>query len=104
METVAEIPRPKTDCIILQSTIREQIKQSTGEWKELKEIYKRETGKKKSKFSDDELDVLQEFVRSLHAEIEKVKNAQVQAYAKGRTPEVVVATWNMKAISLESSK
>ena len=45
------------------------------------ELYKRESRKKKSKFSPEELEVQNTLVVQLSKEIEKVKDAQLQGYA-----------------------
>jgi hypothetical protein len=70
------------DIIKMQAEIREQIRQAGEEWNEMDGIYKKEARKKKSKFTAEELEVQSELVRRLHAEIEKVKDAQMRGYAK----------------------
>ena len=67
--------------IAAQAEIRELIRQSSDEWAEMNELYKRESRKKKSKFSPEELEVQNTLVVQLSKEIEKVKDAQLQGYA-----------------------
>ena len=62
------------------------------------EIYKTEVRKKRSKFTPEELEIQLELVRRLHAEIEKIKEAQMRGYARGRTPDVAVSL-NSKALA-----
>ncbi|KAL7480416.1 hypothetical protein ACHAW6_006107 [Cyclotella cf. meneghiniana] len=69
------------EAIAAQAEIRELIRQSSDEWAELNELYKKEARKKKSKFTPEELEVQNALVVQLHAEIEKVKEAQLQGYA-----------------------
>ena len=88
------------DIIKMQAEVREQIRQATDEWRELDEIYKKEARKKKSKFSPEELEVQAELVKRLYAEIEKVKEAQMRGYAKGRAPDAAVAL-NTKAMAMD---
>lgn len=91
------------EIIKLQAEIREQIRQSTDEWRELEGIYKNEARKKKSKFSPEELEVQSELVKRLYAEIEKVKDAQMKGYAKSRTADASVAL-NTKALAFDPCK
>ncbi len=91
------------EIIKMQAEIREQIRQSTDEWRELEAIYKKEARKKKSKFSPEELEVQSELVRRLYAEIEKVKEAQMKGYAKSRAPDAAVAL-NTKALAFDPCK
>jgi hypothetical protein len=70
------------EIIKMQAEIREHIRQAGEEWNEMDAIYKKEARKKKSKFTNEELEVQSELVRRLHAEIEKVKEAQMRGYAK----------------------
>lgn len=69
------------EAIVAQAEIRELIRQSSDEWAELNELYKRESRKKKSKFSEEELEVQSTLVVQLSKEIEKVRDAQLQGYA-----------------------
>ena len=91
------------DIIKMQAEVREQIRQSTDEWRELESIYKKEARKKKSKFSPEELEIQSELVRRLYTEIEKVKDAQMKGYAKSRTPDAAAAL-NTKALAFNSCK
>jgi len=71
------------DSITAQAEIREVIRQASDEWNELNEIYKKEARKKKSKFTEEELEVQQALVMQLKQEIDKVKDAQQSGYARG---------------------
>lgn len=71
------------DSITAQAEIREVIRQASDEWNELNEIYKKEARKKKSKFTEEELEVQQALVMQLKQEIDKVKDAQQGGYARG---------------------
>lgn len=73
------------EIIKMQAEIRENVRQATEEWRSLEQIYKKEARKKKSKFTDKELEVQSELVTRLYSEIEKVKQAQTQGYAKKDT-------------------
>ena len=75
----------------MQAEIREHIRQAGDEWKEMDEIYKKEARKKKSKFTVEELEVQAELVQRLHAEIEKVKEAQMRGYARGQNDGTAAA-------------
>ena len=79
------------DIIKMQAEVREQIRQAGDEWKEMDEIYKKEARKKKSKFTVEELEVQSELVQRLHAEIEKVKDAQMRGYARGQGDSTAAA-------------
>ena len=68
------------EAIAAQAEIRELIRQSSDEWSELNELYKRESRKKKSKFTPEELEVQNTLVVQLSKEIEKVREAQLQGY------------------------
>jgi hypothetical protein len=85
------------EIIKMQAEIREQIRQAGDEWKELDEIYKKEARKKRSKFTPEELEVQSELVKRLYAEIEKVKEAQMRGYARGRDAGTAVSL-NTKAL------
>lgn len=88
------------EIIKMQAEIREQIRQAGDEWNEMDAIYKKEARKKKSKFTPEELEVQSELVRRLHAEIEKVKEAQMRGYAKNRDAGTAVAL-NTKALYMD---
>lgn len=47
------------EAIAAQAEIRELIRQASDEWSELNEMYKKEARKKKSKFTQEELEVQQ---------------------------------------------
>lgn len=72
------------EIIKMQAEMRELIRQAGDEWKELDEIYKKEARKKRSKFTPEELEIQAELVKRLYVEIEKVKEAQMRGYARGR--------------------
>jgi len=72
------------EIIKMQAEVREHIRQAGDEWNEMDAIYKKEARKKKSKFTQEELEVQSELVKRLHAEINKVKEAQMRGYAKNR--------------------
>lgn len=91
------------DIIKMQAEIREQIRQSGDEWKEMDEIYKKEARKKKSKFTLEELEVQSELVARLHAEIEKVKEAQMRGYARGQG-DGTAAALNTQTLYSDSGK
>ena len=56
---------------------------SSEEWNEINELYKNEARKKKSKFTPEELEVQQALVMQLKSEIDKVKEGQLAAHARG---------------------
>lgn len=89
------------EIIKMQAEVREHIRQAGEEWNEMDAIYKKEARKKKSKFTPEELEVQCELVRRLHAEIEKVKEAQMRGYAKKDVGSAVAL--NTKALYLDSS-
>ena len=86
------------DAIAAQAEIRELIRQSSDEWGELNELYKKEARKKKSKFTSEELEVQNALVTQLYAEIEKVKEAQMQGYARGGALEEGISV-NLTALA-----
>jgi hypothetical protein len=85
------------EIIKMQAEIREHIRQAGDEWKEMDEIYKKEARKKKSKFTPEELEIQSELVKRLYVEIEKVKEAQMRGYARGRDAGTAV-TLNTQAL------
>lgn len=91
------------DIIKMQAEIRENIRQAGDEWKEMDEIYKKEARKKKSKFTVEELEVQSELVQRLQAEIEKVKGAQMQGYARGQG-DGTAAALNTQTLYSDSGK
>lgn len=91
------------EIIKMQAEVREQIRQAGDEWKEMDAIYKKEARKKKSKFTPEELEVQAELVKRLNAEIEKIKEAQMRGYARGRDAGAAVSL-NTKALYSDSSK
>ncbi|KAL7529911.1 hypothetical protein ACHAWF_003156 [Thalassiosira exigua] len=85
-QTNSKRNNPK-EAIAAQAEIRELIRQASDEWAELNEMYKKEARKKKSKFTQEELEVQQALVMQLKQEIEKVKEAQGAGYARGGAAE-----------------
>jgi len=75
------------DTIAAQAEIRELVRQASDEWNELSAMYKKEARKKKSKFTEEEMEVQQALVLQLQQEIDKVKEAQLQGYARGGATE-----------------
>ena len=71
------------EVIAAQAEIREVIRMSSEEWNEINELYKNEARKKKSKFTPEELEVQQALVMQLKSEIDKVKEGQLAAHARG---------------------
>lgn len=86
------------EAIQRQATIREEIRQAGDEWTELDGLYKGEARKRKSKFSQEQLDVQQTLVQRLYAELEKVKELQSVGYTKGNRDDIV-ATLNTQALT-----
>lgn len=76
-----------TQLIKLESEIREEIRQVTDEWKELDAIYKKEARKKRSKFTPEELETQQQLVQQLYVQIEKIREAQMAGFARGRSEQ-----------------
>ena len=85
------------EIIKMQAEVRDHIRQAGEEWNEMDAIYKKEARKKKSKFTQEELEVQSELVRRLNVEIEKVKEAQMRGYAKNRDAGAAVSL-NTKAL------
>ncbi|KAL7531768.1 hypothetical protein ACHAXR_004220 [Thalassiosira sp. AJA248-18] len=75
------------EAIAAQAEIRELIRQASDEWSELNGMYKKEARKKKSKFTQEELEVQQALVMQLNQEIEKVKEAQMAGFSRGGATE-----------------
>lgn len=87
------------DVIARQAEMREEIRQSEEEWKELNTLYKTEARKRNSKFTAEELEVQQTLVQRLGAEIEKVKNMQSRGYTKTTDDkDAITADMNAQAI------
>jgi hypothetical protein len=72
-----------TQLIKLQAEIREEIRQTQDEWKELDAIYKREARKKRSKFTPEELETQAQLVQQLFEQVEKIRQAQMAGFARG---------------------
>jgi hypothetical protein len=68
--------------IMTQSSIRENIRQLTEEWREMDNVYRVEAKKKRSKFSKEELANQQHIVVQMNDEINKIKELQRAGYVK----------------------
>jgi len=95
--SVASGNNPK-EVIARQAELREEIRQSEDEWKEMQGLYKGEARKKRSKFTKEQLDVQQTLVQRLQAEIQKVKDAQTQGYIRREKTDDAVK-YNVSALS-----
>jgi len=96
--SVAHGNNPK-EVIARQTEMREEMRKAQEEWNTLNGIYLNEARKKRSKFSQDQLNAQQESVRRIAEELEKVKQAQMAGYAKNNTSkEDEAAMWNAQAI------
>jgi hypothetical protein len=91
------------EIIKMQAEVREQLRQAGDEWNEMDAIYKKEARKKKSKFTLEELETQSELVKRLHAEIEKVKEAQMRGYAKNRDAGTAVGL-NTKSLYADAGE
>lgn len=87
------------EVIAAQAEIREVIRQASDEWAEINELYKNEARKKKSKFTPEELEVQQALVMQLKAEIDKVKEGQLAAHARGGVAEQQNVQLNLSALA-----
>jgi len=87
------------EVIAAQAEIREVLRQSSDEWAEINELYKNEARKKKSKFTVDELEVQQALVMQLKSEIDKVKEGQLAAHARGGMVEQQNIQVNLNALA-----
>jgi len=92
---VAAGNNPK-EVIAASQNMREQIREMSVEWEELNVLYRTEAKKRRSRFSEEELEVQETLVLRLQQEIETVTNAQQSNYAKG---EDIVANLNTKALA-----
>lgn len=88
------------EVIVRQAQIREQIKQANTEWEELNSIYKSEARKKRSKFSQEELDTQQTLVQRLYAELSKVRELQKKRYGKSSAKEAAAVGLNIQALNV----
>lgn len=82
--SVAHGNNPK-EVIARQAAMREELRMATEEWEELDSLYKNEARKRKSKFTQEELDFQQTLVQRLGAELEKAKALQGKGYARTGT-------------------
>ncbi len=88
------------EAIKRQATIREEIRQADDEWNELDGLYKNEARKRKSKFTQEQLDVQQTLVQRLYAELEKVKELQKMGFAaRGNNRDTIAANLNTQALT-----
>lgn len=71
------------EIIAKQAAVREHIRQMQEEWCEMDALYKNEARKKRSKFTQAELEAQQVLVLSLQSEIEKVREIQQRGYVRG---------------------
>jgi len=94
---VASSNNPK-EIIARQAGIREEIRQASDDWKELDGIYKNEAKKRKSKFSQEDLELQHVLVQRLYAQIDSVKESQMKGYAPG-AGEDLAANLNLKALA-----
>ena len=66
--------------IAKQQQVRQQIKEITEEYKEMRGIYDKEIKKRKSKFTKQELERRGDYVRQYSREIEKIKELASRGY------------------------
>lgn len=95
--SVASGNNPK-DVIAAQATIREHIRSMHEEWTEMDTLYKNEARKKRSKFSESELEIQQTLVLRLQDEVEKVREVQQRGFMRSPGETVAVAL-NTKALA-----
>lgn len=99
---VARGNNPK-EIIAAQAELREQIRTMGVEWGEMNNLYKSEVKKRRSKFTQSELEVQATLVQRLQAEIDKCKEAQMKGYGRGGATEVA-SVLNTRALAeLDSS-
>lgn len=87
------------DAIQRQANIREEIRQTEDEWKELDALYKKESRKRNSKFTKEQLDIQQTLVQRLKAELEKVKERQKMGTLRGGNRDDTAARLNAEALN-----
>lgn len=98
--SVANGNNPK-EVIARQAAMREEIRMATEEWEELDGLYKNEARKRKSKFTQEELDFQQTLVQRLGAELEKAKSLQGKGYARtGAGRDSDAAGLNTQALNI----
>mmetsp|Transcript_16179 Transcript_16179/g.23035 ORF Transcript_16179/g.23035 Transcript_16179/m.23035 type:complete len:335 (+) Transcript_16179:30-1034(+) len=96
--SVAGGNNPK-EVIARQAKLRQEISQVTEEWKELDAIYKSEARKRKSKFSQEDLELQQTLVQRLYDQIENIKEAQMKGFARASATDDMAANMNAKALA-----
>lgn len=94
---VAKGNNPK-EIIAAQSKLRDEIRLVAQDWEELDRIYKGEARKRKSRFSQEELEVQSTMVTKLKSEIDKVKEAQMKGFSRGGAADVATVL-NTKALA-----
>jgi len=91
------------ETIKAQATMREEIRQASEEWKEMNALYKKEASKKKSKFTQEELEIQATMVGKLQREIEKMKSIQAKGFARGDASENAAMDINMAGLPAVST-
>jgi len=80
--SVAANKNPK-EVIVMQNEIREEIRVVSEEWEEMNGIYRKEARKRKSKFTQEELEIQKTLVDRLGEEIENIKEVQMRGFGGG---------------------
>ena len=70
------------EIVTQQNTMRENLRQLSEEWRELENIYKTEARKRKSKYSQEEMELRLNVVLQLQQEITAVKDMQRAKYVR----------------------
>jgi len=96
--SVAHGNNPK-EVIAQQATIREHLRSMNEEWTEMDTLYKNEARKKRSKFTQSELEIQQTLVLRLQDEIEKVREVQQRGFMRSPGPDNVAVVLNTKALA-----
>jgi len=93
------------EIIAKQAAVREHIRQMQEEWAEMDALYKNEARKKRSKFTQAELEAQQVLLLSLQSEIEKVREIQQRGYvrAAGDAADVVITLNTTTLASLDAA-
>merc|ERR1712151_194830 len=84
--------------IEMQAYIRQEIRSMTEEWTEMDNLYKNEARKRKSKFTNSELEVQEALLQKLYQEIEMCKTAQAIGFTNRSTDDIKAIEFNTKAI------
>jgi hypothetical protein len=80
------------DIIKMQSEVREHLRQAKTEYTEMDAIYTKEARKKKSKFTEEELEVQSNLVRQIKVQIDKADSAQAGTYKRDTTAAISLNT------------